>query len=121
MADSHVPSRRSRETPVEDVDVHRAACMADAGAILLDVREDDEWAAGHIPGAFHVPLAAVVGADLSLFAERQVAVICRSGRRSEKAAAELATRGVRVVNVTNGMIAWAAAGLPVVTAADAGT
>ena len=83
------------------------------GAALLDVREDDEWSAGHAPDAIHVPLARVDEAD-SRFAGQQVLTVCRSGARSGRAAKTLAAAGVDVHNVAGGMSAWAAAGLPVV-------
>jgi len=101
-------------SPVEDVDVHRAVSLTKSGAVLLDVREDAEWAAGHVPGALHIPLAELLDADLSVLAGREVLVICRSGHRSRIAAAELNSRGLRSASVLNGMNAWAVAGLPVV-------
>ncbi|OIJ94529.1 rhodanese-like domain-containing protein [Streptomyces colonosanans] len=84
-------------------------------AVLLDVREADEYAAGHAPGAGWQPLIAVAAAaDLPTAAQgRPVLAICRSGNRSQKAAELLAARGIEVSNVSGGMRAWAAAGLPV--------
>ena len=85
------------------------------GAVLLDVREADEYAAGHSPDAVWQPLAAVAAAaDLPAQAQGLVVLaICRSGNRSGRAAEFLAARGVEVLNVSGGMRAWAAAGLPV--------
>jgi rhodanese-related sulfurtransferase len=85
---------------------------------LLDVREADEWQAGHAPGAVHLPLTALAaGAGLPAEApKRPVIVICRSGRRSLKAVELLRARGVEAVDVIGGMQEWAAAGLPVVDA-----
>lgn len=80
--------------------------------MLLDVREPDEWAAGHAPGAIHIPLAEV-GATAARFEGREVLAVCRSGGRSAKAAETLAQAGIEVRNVAGGMTAWAAAGLPV--------
>ncbi|MFE5806081.1 rhodanese-like domain-containing protein [Streptomyces sp. NPDC056491] len=91
----------------------------DEGAVLLDVRERAEWTAGHAPGAVHAPLSALLaGADLPRAAQgRPLMVICRSGHRSQQAARLLTERGaVAVVDITGGMNAWAAAGLPVVDA-----
>jgi rhodanese-related sulfurtransferase len=84
-----------------------------SGAVLVDVREPDEWAAGHAPGAVHVPLGAVDDA-IDRFEGQSVLTVCRSGGRSTKAAEALAARGVQVRNVAGGMSAWAGAGLPVV-------
>lgn len=93
-----------------------AATKAQAqGAVLVDVRELDEWNAGHAPGAVHVPLGAV-GDELDRFAGQSVLTVCRSGGRSAKAAEILAAGGVEVRNVAGGMSAWADAGLPVVRA-----
>ncbi|WP_046775694.1 rhodanese-like domain-containing protein [Streptomyces yangpuensis] len=88
----------------------------DEGAVLLDVREPAEWAAGHAPGAVHAPLSALLtGAALPPAAQgRPLMVICRSGHRSQRAAKLLTGRGATAVDVKGGMNAWAAAGLPVV-------
>ena len=83
-------------------------------AVLIDVREDDEWSAGHAPDARHLPM--------SRFAERlaevpdadPLYVICRSGGRSAQVVAFLNQQGHSSVNVTGGMQSWAARGLPMV-------
>ena len=88
-------------------------------AVLLDVREDHEWATGHAPAAVHVPLGTLSGrvAEVSALAQdRQVIIVCRSGRRSQRAALFLAAAGLDTVNVADGMQGWAAAGRPMVTA-----
>lgn len=103
--------------PIREIDVQHAARLTEAGeALLLDVREDDEWAAGRAPGAEHVPLGSLQPAEVPT--SRPVLALCRSGNRSGEAAQALAAAGVDVRNVTGGMKAWAAAGLPVVTATD---
>lgn len=84
------------------------------GAILLDVREDAEWQAGHAPKARHIPLSRLAGRMRDVPANRTVVTVCRSGARSSRAAALLAREGRDVVNLTGGMHAWARAGLPVV-------
>ncbi|MFF7534328.1 rhodanese-like domain-containing protein [Streptomyces bobili] len=88
-------------------------------AVLLDVREAQEWNAGHAPDAQHLPLSRLAaGAPLPAAAQgRPVVTICRSGHRSQQAAKLLAGRGVQASDVTGGMTAWARAGLPV-TAQD---
>lgn len=83
-----------------------------AGALLLDVREDYEWDAGHVAGAVHIPLGQVAERADELPGSRQVVVVCRSGVRSAQAAAFLTASGVDAVNLAGGMRAWAAAGLP---------
>lgn len=84
------------------------------GAILLDVREDAEWQAGHAPKARHIPLGRLPGRIRDLPPRRTVVTVCRSGARSSRAAALLAREGRDVVNLTGGMHAWVRAGLPVV-------
>ena len=86
-------------------------------AVLLDVREDAEFAAGHAPGALPLPLSRITaGADLPPGAAgRQVLAICRSGHRSRRAAALLADRGHDATDVVGGMREWQQAGLPVHT------
>ena len=80
--------------------------------MLLDVRETDEWVAGHAPDAVHVRLSEVAQ-SAARFAGREVLTICRSGGRSAQAAETLTNAGISVRNVTGGMTAWAAADLPV--------
>ncbi len=88
------------------------AYAAGTHVVLLDVRERDEWAAGHAPGTIHIPLGDLDPAALP--AARPVIAICRSGARSGRATALLAAAGLQVRNMSGGMNAWHAAGLPVV-------
>ena len=82
------------------------------GHALVDVREPHEWAAGHAPGAIHLPLGEL-HPDRLPAAERLLCV-CRSGARSSQAVAALRNAGYDAVNVEGGMNAWHADGLPVV-------
>jgi len=82
---------------------------------LLDVREDDEWTAGHAPGARHIPLGELSARAGEVPQDELIYVICRSGGRSGRAAQALAGAGWRAVNVAGGMQDWAAAGRPMVT------
>ena len=86
-----------------------------AGAYLLDVREDDEWAAGHAPGAVHVPLGELGERFGELPRDREVYVICRIGQRSAYAARALGGAGLNAINVAVGMAGWAAAGRPMIS------
>lgn len=94
---------------VNEIDVQQAAARA-KDALLLDVREDEEWAAGHAPDAQHRPLSTLDPSSVPT--DRPVLAICRSGNRSGQAAQALAAAGVEVVNVAGGMKAWEQAGLP---------
>ncbi len=86
-----------------------------AGVYLLDVREDDEWAAGHAPDAVHIPVGALSQRAGEIPQDHEVYVICRSGARSAYAANALAGAGWKPVNVADGMTGWAVAGRPMVS------
>ena len=90
-----------------------------ATVTVLDVREDDEWTAGHIDGALHVPLMDLPQRLPEVPADAPVVVVCRVGSRSAQATAWLAQQGYDVRNLDGGMVAWFAAGLPAVAEADA--
>jgi rhodanese-related sulfurtransferase len=92
-----------------------AAVSVPDGAWLLDVREDDEWAAGHAPGARHIPLGQLGARTAEVPQDRAVYVICRSGVRSGQAAQALCGGGWEAINVAGGMQDWAAAGRPMAT------
>jgi rhodanese-related sulfurtransferase len=84
-------------------------------AVVLDVREDDEWVHGHIEGATHIPMGEVP-ARLDDVPEADVLyVTCRGGGRSARVATWLNQNGFDAVNVAGGMGAWEAAGKPMVS------
>lgn len=85
-----------------------------AEAVLLDVREDDEWAAGHAPDAHHLPMGEVAGRLADLPQAEPLYVICRSGGRSGRVVAYLVQQGYPAVNVDGGMRSWAAQHRPMV-------
>jgi rhodanese-related sulfurtransferase len=89
-----------------------------ADAPLLDVREADEWAAGHAPTAQHLPMSELTARLGELPDDDPLYVICRSGGRSSRVVAYLAGQGYPAVNVDGGMRAWSAQGRAVV--ADSG-
>lgn len=101
--------------PLPSVDV----TSVPADALVLDVREDDEWAAGHVEGALHVPMSEFVarfGEVTEAVAEgRRAFVMCRVGGRSAQVTQYLVAQGVDAVNVDGGMLAWEGAGRPMVT------
>lgn len=86
-----------------------------ADATLLDVREPDEWAAGHAERATHVPLGEVPDRLAELPHGSPLYVVCRSGARSGRAVDWLQRQGVDAVNVSGGMRAWEAAGKAMVS------
>ncbi|HEX3813892.1 MAG TPA: rhodanese-like domain-containing protein [Mycobacteriales bacterium] len=84
-------------------------------ALVLDVREDDEWAAGHIDGAVHIPMNEVPDRVADLPSGQPVSVVCRSGGRSARVTGFLVQAGVDAHNVAGGMQIWEAAGRPMVS------
>jgi rhodanese-related sulfurtransferase len=84
------------------------------GVVLLDVRENDEWAAGHAPSARHIPMSELQGRLGELGKDDDVFVVCRSGGRSARVTAFLNANGWDAVNVDGGMQSWAANGRPLV-------
>ncbi|MEV7613069.1 rhodanese-like domain-containing protein [Streptomyces sp. NPDC089799] len=93
-----------------------------ADSFILDVREADEWQAGHAEGALHIPMSEFVArfGELTEAAPDgdKVYVMCRVGGRSAQVTGYLLQQGIDAVNVDGGMQSWEAAGRAVVT--DAG-
>ncbi len=81
--------------------------------IILDVREDYEFNAGHVPGAAWIPLGELPNRLDELPKDKTILAICRSGNRSGQATELLLQQGFDVHNVQGGMIAWGQAGLEV--------
>jgi rhodanese-related sulfurtransferase len=87
-----------------------------ADAYLLDVREPDEFSAGHAPGAVHLPMMEVPARLEEIPRDGDVVVVCRSGGRSGQVVAYLQHQGYdNVVNLGGGMLDWAATGRPIVS------
>jgi rhodanese-related sulfurtransferase len=99
---------------VTDIDPAEVDRLVAAGALLLDVREDDEWTAGHAPTAVHLPMGQVVDRIAELPTDRTIVCMCRAGGRSQSVAVHLAGSGFDVRNAAGGMQAWAAGGLAVI-------
>ena len=97
--------------PVPEV----AAAAVPADGWLLDVREPDEWVAGHAPDAIHIRLRELGVRAGELPRDREVYIICRSGNRSAYATQALASAGLNAVNVADGMTGWAVAGRPMIS------
>ncbi|WP_119731526.1 rhodanese-like domain-containing protein [Thermomonospora amylolytica] len=85
------------------------------GAYLLDVREQDEWDAGHAPDAVHIPMSELNDRAAEIPQDREVYVVCRVGGRSAQVTVALNNAGWTARNVDGGMQRWAAAGLPMVS------
>jgi molybdopterin/thiamine biosynthesis adenylyltransferase/rhodanese-related sulfurtransferase len=105
-----------RNSPVREVLPAEAVQLIDAGAVLLDTREQNEWNAGHLYGATLLPPADVVSRIASLAPDPSKAVVlyCRSGARSLTAAYQMAQLGYQdVVSVAGGIIRWRQEGRPI--------
>lgn len=93
----------------------REASDAKEQLFLLDVRELDEWAAGHIDEAAHIPMGELAARQDELPDDRRIVCVCRSGQRSALVTQALANAGYDAANLEGGMLAWAANRLPIVT------
>ena len=89
--------------------------LASGGVPLFDVRNPDEFVAGHVPGALLIPLSEVPGRVGEFPAAGSVFVICKSGGRSGQAVEFLRERGIDAVNIAGGTMAWANEGRPLET------
>jgi len=93
-----------------EVTAEEAIAEVSTGTILIDVREQEEWDAGHAPDARLVPLSQLQERVAELPEDTRLLVVCHSGMRSMRATAFLRAEGIDAVNVVGGMVAWAAAG-----------
>ena len=103
------------EPAVAQTDIAELPAELGPAAVLLDVREDDEWSRGHAAGAQHIPMGEVATRLGEIDPTAKLYVICKAGGRSARVAQFLAGNGYEPVNVSGGMLAWANAGRPVVT------
>ena len=99
----------------DEVDVETvAAIRQNPGVYLLDVREPDEYAAGHIPGITLIPMGEVASRLTELPRDKEIIVTCRTGNRSSQIADLLREQGfTNVHNMTGGIVAWEEAGYAV--------
>lgn len=92
-------------TPPRELHVLRWREAVDAGAVLIDVREEEEVATGTLPGAVNIPLGHILFHVGDFDPQVPIALLCRSGNRSGQAAARLADLGFIAINLTGGMLA----------------
>ena len=99
----------------DSVDVDTVNALKDnAGVFLIDVREPDEYAAGHIPGITLIPMGEVAARLAELPRDKEIIVTCRTGNRSGQVADLLREQGfTNVHNMNGGIVAWEEAGYPV--------
>jgi thioredoxin 1 len=98
-----------------EIDIEEFADRLVAGATVIDVREPDEYAGGHVPGAELIPLGAVAGHLDRFSVHGTTYVICRSGARSMRVCELAASQGYDVANVTGGTMAWILSGRETIT------
>lgn len=99
-----------------EINASEAKTMQDAGAYMLDVREQSEWNEMHMPGATLIPLGQLASRLSEVPKDKPVVVVCRSGNRSAQARDLLAQSGFSsVTSMAGGMKAWSSAGLPTVS------
>jgi rhodanese-related sulfurtransferase len=97
---------------VPEVDVHEAQRRVQGGALLLDVRQPEEFAELRIPGSTLLPLSGLQARLEELPKDRDIVVHCRSGARSARATEFLIQHGYQASNVAGGLLAWKEAELP---------
>ncbi|MFW6090778.1 MAG: rhodanese-like domain-containing protein [Actinomycetota bacterium] len=105
---------------VPEVTVDELAAAHAAGELVVDVREPDEYAQAHVPGAVLMPLGSVPARHAELPRDQTVYVVCAVGARSMQAAQYLARLGYDVRNVDGGTNDWLAAGMPVESGSGSG-
>jgi rhodanese-related sulfurtransferase len=105
---------------VPQIDVSELHARLGEGAVLIDVREPDEWLAARVPGVPLVPLGELPLRHDALPTGRTIHLICRTGARSQHAAEYLCTLGYDAVNVAGGTVSWIEAGYDVESGPAAG-
>src|ERR1044072_1335054 len=104
------------QTAIREINPPDAHTRHQAGATLIDVREQVEWDAGHIPGAMFIPLGQLDGAIAAAVPDKDTEIIlqCRSGARSGRGTAQLQALGyTNVVNLAGGILQWELDNLPI--------
>jgi rhodanese-related sulfurtransferase len=98
-------------TALPSIDADGAAV---ADAVLLDVRDYEEWMSGHAPTAVHIPMSQLVERVEELDRTQRIICICRSGNRSAQVTTWLREQGFDALNMTGGMSSWAGDGHPMI-------
>jgi rhodanese-related sulfurtransferase len=94
----------------DEITVSDLALELDTNAWVLDVREDDEFADGHVPNVHHIPLGQLPDKFHLIPKEEKIFVICRSGARSQSGADYLISQGYDAVSVARGTMGWISSG-----------
>ncbi len=97
---------------ISEISREEAQKLVDAGAQLVDVRAEHEWEMGRIEGAKHLPLAELADRTDEIDKDRPVVFYCRGGNRSTMATEALVAEGYDAKKLSEGIVGWAGAGLP---------
>ena len=97
---------------IPEIDVQEAQKRVQGGALLLDVREQNEYDEERIPGAQLLPLSELMARFDELPKDQEIVAQCRSGKRSAQATDFLRAQGYDVTNMEGGILRWKAEGLP---------
>lgn len=106
----------NRVSGISEVNTMEATRLMNEDALLLDVREDNEWAVGRLPNAKHIRLGELSKrlSELEKYKDKPIVVYCRSGNRSARACALLKKSGFSTPrNLAGGIMAWEQANLPI--------
>ncbi len=93
-----------------EIDLNQTEAALNDGATVIDVREADEYAEGHVPGVVHVPMAQLPARATDWDKREPVYVICASGNRSSSMADLLTSAGFQAFSVAGGTKAWEQSG-----------
>jgi len=112
---SSADSKPTEPNPVAVIDLAAGYQAYENGDRFIDVREPDEWAAGHIAGAVHRPVGAIeADPRLSVDRDKPIVTYCAAGARAKRAATALAAHGYAdVKSLAAGYGDWQTAGYPV--------
>lgn len=108
---------QSQDIPTLDPQAYEEALRSDTDALLIDVRQPEEYAEGHLSGAQQLNVldeATFQTGIAALDKSKHYYIYCRSGRRSHNAATQMKAIGLQVTDLKGGITAWQAAGKPVV-------
>ena len=108
---------RSAPKPIPEVDPHEAAAKVEAGALLIDVREANEYQYAHIPNGQLKPMSTINDWYADLPKDQTIVFYCRTGRRSDQVVRALIEQAgfTDVWNLIGGIVKWTEEDLPVET------